>query len=46
MLQADIFTVLFMNELKYLTNVVIEKLGKAVHKENCYQDFFILFYKL
>ena len=23
-----------MNELKNLTNVVIEKLGKAVHKEN------------
>ena len=46
MLQADILAVLFMKELKNLTNVVIEKLGKPVYKENCYQDFFILFYKL
>jgi hypothetical protein len=35
--------VLFMNELKNLTNVVIEKLGKAVQKENCYQDFSFYF---
>jgi hypothetical protein len=35
MLQADVtgdvFAVLFMNELKNLTDVVIEKLGKLVH---------------
>jgi len=34
-----------MNELKYLTNVVIEKLGHIVHKQNCSHDLF-LFYKL
>ena len=29
-----------MNELKNLTNVVIGKLGKLVHKQNCSHDFF------
>jgi hypothetical protein len=42
MLQADVFVVLFMNELKNLTNVVIGKLGKVVHKQNYSHDFFIL----
>jgi hypothetical protein len=31
MLLADAFAVLFMNELKNLTDVVIGKLGKLVH---------------
>ena len=31
MLQVDVFAVLFMNELKALTNVVIGKLDKLVH---------------
>ena len=30
-----------MNELKNLTNVVIKKLGKLVHKQNCFSRFFI-----
>jgi len=34
-----------MNECKNLTNVVIEKLGKLVHKQSCSHDvFFIYFY--
>jgi hypothetical protein len=37
--------VLFMNDLKNLTNGVIGKLGKLDHKVNCSHDFF-LFYKL
>ena len=40
LIQADVFAVLFMNELKNLTNVVIRKLGKLVHKQNCSHDFF------
>ena len=35
--------VLFMNELKNLTNVVIGKLGKLVHKQNCSHYFFFYF---
>jgi hypothetical protein len=31
-LQADVFAVLFMNQHMNLTNVVIGKLGKLVHK--------------
>jgi hypothetical protein len=47
MLQVDVFAVLFMNELKNSTNVVIGKLGKLVQKQNCSHDFFfILFFKL
>ena len=52
MLQADVFAVLFMNKLKNLTNVVIGKLSKLVHKQNCSTTFFnlyiitSLFYKL
>ena len=42
LIQADVFTVLIMNEHKNLTNVVIGKLGKLVHKQNCTHDFFIL----
>jgi hypothetical protein len=36
------FVVLFMNEFKNLTYVVIGKLGKLVHKQNCCHDFFCL----
>ena len=31
-----------MNELKNLTNVVIEKLDKLVQKQSCFHDFFYL----
>ena len=44
MLQAGVFAVLFMIELKNLTNVVIGKLGKLVHKQKCSRDFFLFFY--
>jgi hypothetical protein len=37
-LEADVFAVLFMNELKNLTNVVIGKLGKFVQKQKCSHD--------
>jgi hypothetical protein len=37
---ADVFAILFMNKLKNLTNVVIGKLGKLVHKQN-YLFYFI-----
>jgi hypothetical protein len=43
--QADVSVVLFMNELKNLTNVAIGKLGKLVHKQSCSYAFF-LFYEL
>jgi hypothetical protein len=33
------FAILFMNELKNLTNVVIGKLGKHVHKQNYIRNF-------
>ena len=45
LIHADVFAVLIMNEHKNLTNVVIGKLGKLVHKQNCSHDFFY-FYKL
>jgi hypothetical protein len=34
LIQADVFVVLLMNELKNFTIVVIGKLGKLVHKQN------------
>jgi hypothetical protein len=37
LLEADVFAVLFMNELK---KVVIRNFGKLVHKQNCSHDFF------
>jgi len=43
LLEADVFAVLFKNELKNLANVVIGKLGKLVHKQNCSHDFFFYF---
>ena len=43
MLQEEVFAVLFMNELKNLTNVVIGKLGKLVHKQDCSRDFYFYF---
>ena len=47
MLQVDVFAVLFMNEFKNLTNVVIEKLSTLVDKQNCFHDFVLFFfYKL
>jgi len=33
-----VYAVRFMNELKNLTNIVIGKLGKLVHKQNCSHD--------
>jgi hypothetical protein len=44
MLQVDVFAVLFMNELKNSTNVVIGKLGKLVQKQNCSHDFFLFYF--
>jgi hypothetical protein len=40
MLQADVFTVLFMKELINLTNVIIGKMStaKLFHKQNCSHD--------
>ena len=56
LIQADAtarcFACLIMNELKNLTNIVIGKLGKLVHKQNCSHDFLffinysIILYKL
>jgi hypothetical protein len=40
MLQADGFAILFMNELKNLTNVAIGKFAKLVHKQNCSRGLF------
>ena len=37
---GSFFVVLFMNEDKNLTNVVIGKLGKPIHKQNCPHEFF------
>jgi hypothetical protein len=34
LIQADVLQFFFMNELKNLSNVVIGKLGKLVHKQN------------
>jgi len=34
-----------MNKFKNLTNVVIGKLGKLVHKQNCSHDLFCTFVK-
>jgi len=43
LIQVCVFAVLFMNELKNLTDAVIGKLGKLVHKQNIYRYFcFIL----
>ena len=42
LIQADVFAVLLMNELKTLTNVVIWILDKLVHKQSRSHDF--LFY--
>ena len=40
LIQADVFAVLFMNEHKKLTNIVIGKSGKLLHKQNFTNDFF------
>ena len=45
-LQADVFAVFLMNELKNLPNVVIGKLGKLVHEQNCSHDFFSILNEL
>ena len=39
---TDVFAVLFMNELKNLTNVVIGKLGKLIQEQNCSHDFLFI----
>ena len=44
-LQADVFAVLFMNnfnKVTNLTNVLVEKFGKLVDKQNC--SYIFLFY--
>jgi hypothetical protein len=43
LIQADVCAVLFMNELNNLMNVLIGKLGKLDHKQNCYHDFFYIY---
>jgi hypothetical protein len=40
LIQAYGCAVLFMNELKNLTNVVIGILGRHIHKQNCSHDLF------
>lgn len=47
-LQADITNkwfcnILFINKVMNLTSVVIEKLGKHVHKQNCSHNYFFHF---
>jgi hypothetical protein len=41
MLQADVFAVLFMSLIN-LTNVVIGKLDKLAHKQNCSHEFYFI----
>ena len=43
MLQVDVFAVLFMNEFKNLTNVVIGNLSTLVDKQICFHDFVLFF---
>jgi len=47
LIQADVtyrcFAVPFMI---YLTNVVIDTLGKLVHKQNCSHDFYFITYNI
>jgi hypothetical protein len=43
LIQADVRAVVFMNELKNLTNVVTGKLGKLIHKQNTTFFYFIAF---
>ena len=40
MSQVGVLAVLTMNAINNLTNVVIVKLGKLVHKLNCSHDFY------
>jgi hypothetical protein len=40
MLQVGVLAVLTMNAIKNLTNVVIGKLGKLSHKQNCSHNFY------
>jgi hypothetical protein len=44
LIQTDVYAVLSMNELTNLTNVVIGKLGKLLHKQYCSQDFFFIIF--
>ena len=46
LIQADVFTVFLMNELKNLPNVVIGKLCKLVQEQNCSHDFFSILNEL
>ena len=39
LIKANVFAVLFMNELKNVTNAVIGKLGKLIYNQNCSHDF-------
>ena len=41
MLQVGVLAVLTMNAIKNLTNVVIGKLGKLVHKHNSSHNFYL-----
>jgi len=40
LIQTDVVAVIFMNELKDVTNFVIGNLGKLVHKQSCFHDIF------
>ena len=42
LIQADVFAVLLMNDHKKLTNIVIGKSGKLLHKQNFTSDFFLI----
>ena len=42
LIHVDVFAVLFMNDLKNLTYVVIGTLGKHVHKQSCSHDFYFI----
>ena len=46
LIQADVFAVFLMNELKNLPNVVIGKLSKLVQEQHCSHEFFSILNEL
>ena len=46
LIQADVFAVFLMKELKNLPNVIIGKLCKLVQDQNCSHDFFSILNEL
>ena len=46
LIQADVFAVFLMNELKNLPNVVIGKFCKFVQEQNCSHDIFSILNEL